>query len=99
MLHHNTKTLRKKKKHKTAGPKGQDDVNNDEEFKCLWGVYFPALSQRIFSIYITADDSGRSANQAHMFGREARRYDYMIPRIACVISPDLVITRFDWLMM
>ena len=75
----------------------EPEIDNKEKYQCLWGITFPFLetgeNQYIYSLAMT--ESENMEREATAYGREARRYDYMIPRIVAIVSHDRTITHFE----
>lgn len=65
----------------------------DETVGMLWHVYWPNLDRagRVFNLAF----SMKGAAVAAMLGGELRRYDYMFPEVAAVLTPALALWKYN----
>jgi len=65
----------------------------DETVGMLWHVYWPNLDRagRVFNLAF----SKKGAAVAAMLGGELRRYDYMFPEVAAVLTPALALWKYN----
>jgi hypothetical protein len=74
----------------------KDDNGNLNERMC-WFIYRPNCSEKVFTIVDTAviPDIKKLTHVAADYGMDMFRYDYMMPTVYALISPDLTVYKIQ----